>query len=923
MREKIFKWIARTTYKRFITVFIICLGLTVIFGFLAARIRIETTWRSMLPTGHDSVKNFEKVLDEFGTATQIIVAIDGPDKETVVRAAHELAPLLKDVPLSGMEAPAAENGSATEIKYVVKRIEFQYDTAFVAQHGFMLEKAKNLEKEAVLFTDYNLVPYMEHINDVLESQYVQDTDNLTKQEKEAVRGLDGMYQFLDVMHDFAKGKTSDAESVQKAVDAMTIGDGYYLSTDKKMLLMFITPTMTVDEIEPSVTGVNNLEAVIQQYNQQHPEIHIGMTGMHVVMRDEMESGMEDTFRNLIVALIVILFVFVVSFRMLSGPLLAMVILLAGIIWDIGLAYIFIGRLNIMTAMCAVILLGLGVDYAIHIISAYTEFRHKGKSIEESLYETFTRVGAGLVTGAATTAVAFLSLIFTSYPAFREFGFVVGAGILCCLLASMFFLPSLLVIKEKIWGAVYKGSQPKQVDLEFKLLGNITKKIVSHPKTTIFSAVILTLLFTLVLVNSFSKTSFSSFIPKVQMNKNYMDMEPEGLESVRLQREIPKRFNMSPDNMLAMMNSIEEADRLTDLLNERPTVGFVESIADYLPAQEKQKRRIPHIQKIAAAQQNIPSSRLIDKDALIEQLYRFNDNLIEMSSLAFIGGLDKVFDKTNFYLGWNEEGDQVGINRVMEFIKTIETEPEAVTHLQVFQRAFIPNMTRRVQSMANPTPITLEMIPESIKERFVSKSGEHFLIYIYSKKDIWDGLFTSPLLNTVIRDVPGVTGSPVFMKAMIEIAKEEGRFAFILAFIAFLIILLIDFRSIKISLFALFPLCIALVWMVGIMGLTGFKFSIVNVMGLPLILGIGIDDGVHIIHRYLVEGRDKLPYAISSIGKAITLTTITTMLGFGSLIPSAYRGYASLGILVTLGIGLCFFTSIFILPAFLNRFVKTR
>jgi len=63
MREKIFKWIARTTYKRFIPVFIICLGLTVIFGVLSSKIRIETTWRSMLPTGHDSVKNFEKVLD--------------------------------------------------------------------------------------------------------------------------------------------------------------------------------------------------------------------------------------------------------------------------------------------------------------------------------------------------------------------------------------------------------------------------------------------------------------------------------------------------------------------------------------------------------------------------------------------------------------------------------------------------------------------------------------------------------------------------------------------------------------------------------------------------------------------------------------------------------------------------------------------
>ncbi len=83
------------------------------------------------------------------------------------------------------------------------------------------------------------------------------------------------------------------------------------------------------------------------------------------------------------------------------------------------------------------------------------------------------------------------------------------------------------------------------------------------------------------------------------------------------------------------------------------------------------------------------------------------------------------------------------------------------------------------------------------------------------------------------------------------------------------------------------------------------------------------DGVHVIHRYRAEGRKKLSYTVSSIGKSITLTTVTTLLGFGSLIPSIYRGYASLGILVCLGIGLCYLTSVFILPSLLHRFMKTE
>jgi predicted RND superfamily exporter protein len=142
-------------------------------------------------------------------------------------------------------------------------------------------------------------------------------------------------------------------------------------------------------------------------------------------------------------------------------------------------------------------------------------------------------------------------------------------------------------------------------------------------------------------------------------------------------------------------------------------------------------------------------------------------------------------------------------------------------------------------------------------------------------------------------------------------------ALLYAAVAFVLILLLDFRSLKTTLIAVTPLAVSLFLMLGIMGATGFPFSVVNVIGLPLILGIGIDDGVHIIHRFRREGPDRLPYTMSSIGRAIFLTTLTTVLGFGSLIPSSYRGYGSMGKLVTLGISLCFVASVLLLPAILK------
>ncbi|MFC1477173.1 RND family transporter [candidate division KSB1 bacterium] len=900
MRERFFTWLARVTCKRALIIFLAGIVLTAIFGGLAEHLRMDMTWNAMVPENHPAKDTFEKVIDEFGAATQIVIALEGPGKDRLIEAAEKIESQIRNVTI---EVPVTGETGVTERQQAVKRVEIKYNTGFIAENGLMLVKAKDLRTNFSLYTDYNLVPFLTHVNNVFESEYVYNSDNLTKQEKEAERMLDGFYDFIESLSPSAG--TVSGESVGKTVDAMTIGDGYYLSTDKKMLLIFVTPTVSLnDPFDLTVLAVNAIEEQLNESLKEFPDITAGMTGGHVVMRDEMEAGMEDTIRNVIVAFVIIMLIFMISFRMLTGPVIAMLVLMAGISWDMGLAYLVYGRLNIMTAMCAVILLGLGVDFAVHILSAYTEFRHKGNSIETAMREAFLRTGPGLVTGAVTTSAAFLALMFTSYPVFREFGFVVGAGILCCLLASLFFLPSVIILKERLWKKIRPGHVPKQVSMEFRFLGKITNMTAGRPVVTLTAAILIT-------------GVLAYFIKDVYMNRNYMDMEPEGLESVRLQREIPKRFSMSADNMIKVTESLEEAERLTDLLNERSEIGYVESLSDFLPSAEKQRDRIPEIKRIAEAQRNLPPLRPVEAGALIEQLKRFGDNLDEMSSLAYLSGLDKVYNKTNFFLGLDEEGEQVGRNRVEEVITAIEGGDGVGSRLHDYQRHFKDAMNSRVSGMANMEPLTLEDIPDDIRERFISSDGNSYLIMIYAKKDIWDGLITSPFVETVLRDVPGASGMPILMKAMVQTAKEQGAMAFVYAFIAFFIILMVDFRSLKTTLIATLPLTLSLIWMVGIMGLSGFPFSIINIIGLPLILGIGIDDGVHIIHRYKVEGRVNLPYAVSSIGKAIMLTTLTTGLGFGSLIPSSFRGYASLGILVALGIGLCFIMSVILLPSILQ------
>jgi len=134
--------------------------------------------------------------------------------------------------------------------------------------------------------------------------------------------------------------------------------------------------------------------------------------------------------------------------------------------------------------------------------------------------------------------------------------------------------------------------------------------------------------------------------------------------------------------------------------------------------------------------------------------------------------------------------------------------------------------------------------------------------------------------------------------------------------AVVVLLLIDFKNPLLAFMAMVPLIAGTAWMAGLTKLAGMKLNFNNVIALPLIIGIGIDDGVHLIHRYRVEGGGGVRTIFANTGKAILLTSLTTMIGFGSLIFMTHRGMASMGTVLTIGIGSCFITTLlFLAPAF--------
>ncbi|SVD64743.1 uncharacterized protein METZ01_LOCUS417597, partial [marine metagenome] len=132
-----------------------------------------------------------------------------------------------------------------------------------------------------------------------------------------------------------------------------------------------------------------------------------------------------------------------------------------------------------------------------------------------------------------------------------------------------------------------------------------------------------------------------------------------------------------------------------------------------------------------------------------------------------------------------------------------------------------------------------------------------------------------------------------------------------------IYIFISFGNIRATLIVLLPVVVGSVWTVGVMGLMKVSFNLANLVILPLIIGIGVVNGVHMVHRYREETDKSVNILSRSTGKGVVLSSLTTMIGFGSLMIADYQGIYSLGLVLTLGVGCCLIASITVLPSILR------
>jgi predicted RND superfamily exporter protein len=879
-----------------------------LFGFMAEQLELTTSFTNILPQNEPMVDEFNMIIEEYdGASSMLIVAEGHPD--SLVAFAESVVPRIE------------------VYDQWVGRVDYKLPRDFMADHSLMLMKSSDLDSNKDLFLSPNLDDFMENLNNSLEKEYITSEEKITgrEQEQSAVRFLDGIQSWIESFDGSLEGSLEKAGEM--GAEAILFGDQYYRSWDRRMIILQILPSFTMFDVEKSVESTNEIEALVHSLANRF-NIQAGLTGTIPLARDEMVAIQNDSMTITILALVGILTLFVVAFRMLVSPLLAIITLIIGVVWAMGLAWPMVGQLNLMTSMTAVILVGLGIDFSIHIISTYTEMRHRGESVADSMKFTLRKSGPGIITGGLTTASAFLTMLVSKTDGMREFGLVLGVGILMTMLAALLVLPTLLVIRERIRSRFFKKhAKIKARDIRYRQLGQVADGLAKRWKLGMI-LVLIVLVF------------FGIRGSRITMDYNYLNMEPKGLESIALQDRLIEVFDISSDYALITADNLTDARDITEQAKDLQSAGMVQSIVDFLPPREEQASRSRVIQSINNAMNSstIKTETALDIEKILEEAFRLEANVMEIQDMAYLGGQDKVYLKSALLVGILPDEDDPSLTELNQnlaevmddvnggfltrFVRRLENDLAA---LRVPISAYHNDFSRRYRSgvlkMANPQEILIDDLPDGLRSQYVAKSGTNFLIAVYPKQNVWEIDYLKRFSNDLADIDPRATGLPPVFNKLMDAIGADGGLATRLAIIVIFLILLADLRNVRKALMAMIPLVVGAVWMVGIMEISGLQLTLLNIMAIPMIIGIGIDDGVHIVHRYQIEGQKEHGPVFSSTGRAIFLTSVTTMVGFGSLWFASYRGLGSMGIALFIGVGACFLATVFVIPSIIGMFSR--
>ncbi len=646
--------------------------------------------------------------------------------------------------------------------------------------------------------------------------------------------------------------------------------GRYLSRDHRLLLVLGKPTTSPQDLQFNLRlhEVMNREVdaeragwaeLAEGSDTAPPETFFG--GRYMIALDDTGLIARDVVVNAVTSLLGVLGLFYLAYRRTSLLLLVFWPLACGLAITFGFAALAVGVLASTTAGVAALLVGLGDDFVIVLYGRYLHERQRGAPFETALASMGGATARGVILGAVTTAATFFAFLITDFTGLWQMGLIVGTGILFCLIAVLCLVPAMIG-----WSEEHHRKRDREPPLHLFAFGieRAAHFAMRRPRTVLAATVLVT-------------AGALLALPRLQFDDNVEALRPPGNRGILALEEIKSHFGTGFESM--------------SLVLEAPTLDGVLALADRASIEARQlvaEGRLGGFDAVTAVMPAVASQR-----AAIDWLAKERAG----------GRLDPARVRAEFDAAAAAEG--------------LRPEPFAAGLDLLAGMLSIDRPLTRDAILALPQGRTL-------LDRYLRQtpSGWMSLVQVYNLPGRPKREVPPAALDLAERVGPGarLTGMNFLSRSLRYEIRRDALVSGLIGLALVVALLWVDFRSWRSAILALVPLLIGVTWMVGAMVVLDLHMNFMNIFVITMIIGIGVDYGIHVIHRYHEEEAapgGNVEAAVEETVRGIFLAALTTVVGFGSLATSHYPGLVSMGVVSILGTLATAVVAIVVIPAWLT------
>jgi uncharacterized protein len=829
----------------------------------------------LMPQNTAFNRDFQGYRAEFGDQEEIAVVMEGADSERVGAFGQRLYDEL-----------SRDKGHFSEIFYPFALPFFQKNGLLFMPLEDLKELHRNISLAAPALRELSKSPKVETLFDYM----TRTMDGYVAGDKTKLPQIVFMLDKLGTgFSTFGK-----AGAPPPSLESFFMSSKSSFANAGKQQILTVLPVRKLVGFVPAGAAIAAVRADIKKLKAlpEFKDVKIGLTGAPVLENEEMETSQRDITLATAVSLALTVVLLLLAFRGVLNVFAAMVSLLVAISLSFGFATVSIGHLNILSMVFAVMLIGIGIEYGIQLVLRYQEELRIGREQMEAINIGLSRNMWAIIMAAATVAAAFLTFVLTDFKGIAELGVIAAGGVAICVLVTFTVLPSMLVLlsrHRKVRRPKMKKPRPHFKGLYRGLFGS--------PRVVIAATAIL---------------CAASLYPLSRMSFDYnlMNLQAKGLESVTYAYKLMRSKENSGYFAVVMAKDPADAAAKTKALEALPTVDHVVSINSFVP--DHQQEKLAELAAMRAELGDIKPAPY-EEDLSLMALPTVFENF-RNATVRLKAKLDEEH---------RPEAAPVGkfLTLLDAFFARLDKErnTNAAGMLQDFQGGMFRDLGAKIELLKqslNASPVTDADIPPQLRARFVGKTGK-LLLQVAPKNEIFDRKPLQAFVRDVRRVDPHATGEPVMVYESMTIMRDAYLYAFIYAFAAIVVILLVAFRSIKFALIGLIPLVVGILFMVAGMYLCGISFNSANIIVMPLVLGIAVDSGIYIINRFRHEDESAATVVTSSTGIGVLLNTLTIMASFGALMVAHHQGVFSIGAVMSLGMIACQIAFMITLPAVLS------